>query len=172
MKEAKCTVLRPSQFIEAARSVTVVRCSDNHGPKEKLGRFFVGDDLVSKTLKNGLVILAKKPSNGRTTRTIYNAEYTDYDLDCGLELDFYKDKIGWLKTTDLRVKIDFTSTANMPKEFSTGTVRTQVSFSSFYSVQKNSDAGVLALNQLQMEGWRLYANGFTGEEIELKFNSY
>ncbi|MBA0916149.1 MAG: hypothetical protein H0Z20_01240 [Nitrosospira sp.] len=60
----------------------------------------------------------------------------------------------------------------MPKEFSTGTVRTQVSFSSFYSVQKNSDAGVLALNQLQMEGRRLYANGFTGEEIKLKFNNY
>jgi hypothetical protein len=172
MKEAKCTILRPPQFIEAARSVTVVRCSDNHGPKEKLGRFFVGDDLVSKTLKNGLVILAKKLSNGQTTRTRYNAEYTDGDLDCGLELDFYKDKIGWFKTTDLRVKIDFTLTANMPKEFSTGTVRTQVSFSSFYSVQKNSDAGVLALNQLQMEGRRLYANHFTGEEIELKFNNY
>ena len=172
MKEAKCTILRPPQFIEAARSVTVVRCSDNHGPKEKLGRFFVGDDLVSKTLENGLVILAKKLSNGRTTRTRYNAEYTDHDLDCGLELDFYKDRIGWFKTTDLRVKIDFTSIANMPKEFSTGTVRTQVSFSSFYSVRGNSDAGVLALNQLQMEGWRLYANGFTGEEIELKFNNY
>ena len=163
--------MRPPKFVEAARNVTVVRCINNQGEKTKLGHFFVGDNLISTTLKNGLVILAKKLSDGRSTKTRFNSAYSDDDLDCGLELDFYKDKTGFFKTTELRVKIDFTSVANMPKEFSSKTVRRQVSFSSFYTVRDNSNAGLLVLNQIKLDRWQPYTNEFSGEEIELKFSN-
>ncbi len=169
MTEKKCIIMRPPKFVEAAKTATVVRCSSNGSTKDKLGRFFVGDNLISTTLQNGLVILAKKLSDGRTTKTRFDSAYSDDDLDCGLELDFYKDKTGFFKKTELRVKIDFTSVANFPREFSTKTVWRQVSFSSFYTVRESNDVGVLALSQIKLEGWRPYTNEFSDEQIELKF---
>lgn len=170
MTEKKCKIMRPPEFIEAARNVTVVKCSNNQGEKNKLGPFFVGDNLISTTLSNGLVILAKKLSNGRSTKTRFDSSYSDGDLECGLELDFYKDKLGFFKTTELRVKIDFTSVINRPKEFSSETVRSQISFSSFYTVQESNNSGCLNLIQIKLDRWQPYTNDFTGEEIELRFS--
>jgi len=172
MKVLKSKIVRPPQFVEGANNVTIVKCSDNLGPKDRLGRFFVGDNLVSTTLKNGLVIIAKQLSDGRTTKTSYNNKYTENDLDSGLEIDFYKDKTGLFNTTGLRVKIEFASVANMPKgEFSTQTKRSPISFVSFYEVIDKSDTDTLTLNQIKLERWRPYANDFSGEQIALRFET-
>jgi len=169
MPVAKCVVQRPPVFVENSRFVKIESCRSVEGDQGRLGRFIVGDTLVSEPLKNGLVMLAKRIYGGRASKTEYDSRYQEDDIDTGLELDFYKDKIGFMKKSNLRVRVGFISVCNMPIEYSNRTRREQVTFNSLYDVTVDESKKTLSLNQIKPPEYQLFQNSFIQQRILLNF---